>query len=176
MCYQVRFVTRSVKCMVTMRWVMAWLAQCAISSHVILRSSSRIWSTPSTLWSSVDVRGHSLCSTFPHESVEPSVKLCFGQQFPHHTLPSANWISVGVFPRNVSILMYARWLSLVTVPEIRTAAISTPCRFQVHTPPETNYTALAARSSPVQLLKWRERLSFTYAVLPTCAFLLRSPS
>jgi len=25
MCYQVRFITRSVKCMVTMRWVMAWL-------------------------------------------------------------------------------------------------------------------------------------------------------
>jgi len=32
------------------------------------------------------------------------------------------------------------------------------CRFQVHTPPETNYTAVAARSSPVQLLKWLERL------------------
>ena len=27
---------------------------------------------------------------FPHESVEPSVILCFGQQFPHYTLPSAN--------------------------------------------------------------------------------------
>ena len=25
MCYQVRFITRSVKCMVTMRWVLAWL-------------------------------------------------------------------------------------------------------------------------------------------------------
>ena len=25
MCYQVRFITRSVKCMVTMRWVIAWL-------------------------------------------------------------------------------------------------------------------------------------------------------
>ena len=25
MCYQVRFITRSVKCLVTMRWVMAWL-------------------------------------------------------------------------------------------------------------------------------------------------------
>jgi len=25
MCYQVRFITRSVKCMVTVRWVMAWL-------------------------------------------------------------------------------------------------------------------------------------------------------
>ena len=25
MCYRVRFITRSVKCMVTMRWVMAWL-------------------------------------------------------------------------------------------------------------------------------------------------------
>jgi len=25
MCYQVRFITRSVKCMVTMRWAMAWL-------------------------------------------------------------------------------------------------------------------------------------------------------
>ena len=34
--------------------------------------------------------GCSLCSTSPHESAEPSVKLCFGQQFPHHTLPSAN--------------------------------------------------------------------------------------
>ena len=32
-------------------------AECAISSHVILRSSSRIWSTRSTLSSSVDVRG-----------------------------------------------------------------------------------------------------------------------
>jgi len=27
----------------------------------------------------------------------------------------------------------------------------------VHTPPETKYTALASRSSPVQLLKWRDR-------------------
>jgi len=68
------------------------------------------------------------------------------------------WNSVGVFPRNVSILMYTRWSSLVTVRETRTAAISTLCLFQAHTPPETNYTALAARSSPVQLLKWRERL------------------
>jgi hypothetical protein len=32
-------------------------AECAVSSHVILRSSYRIWSTVSTLWSSVDVRG-----------------------------------------------------------------------------------------------------------------------
>ena len=76
---------------------------------------------------------------------------------PHASI-SELWISVGVFSRNVSILMYARWSSLVTVPETRTAAISTFCRFQVHTPPETNYTALAARSSPVQLLKWREIL------------------
>jgi len=35
-------------------------------------------------------------------------------------------------------------LLVVTVPETRTAAISTLCRFQVHPPPETNYTALAA--------------------------------
>jgi len=27
----------------------------------------------------------------------------------------------------------------------------------VHTPPETNYTALVSRSSPVQLLKWQDR-------------------
>ena len=32
----------------------------------------------------------------------------------------------------------------VTVPETRTAAISTLCHFQVQTPPETNYTARAA--------------------------------
>jgi len=38
--------------------------------------------------------------------------------------------------------MYARWSSLVTVPETRTAAISTLCRFHVHTAPETKYTAL----------------------------------
>jgi len=48
-------------------------------------------------------------------------------------------------------------LRVVAVPETRTAAISTLRRFQVHTPSETNYTALAAWSSPVQLLKWRER-------------------
>jgi len=53
--------------------------------------------------------------------------------------------------------MYARWSSLVTVPETRTAAVSTLCRFHVHTPLETKYTALASRSSPVQLLKWRDR-------------------
>ena len=64
---------------------------------------------------------------------------------------------VGVFPRNVSILMYVRWSPLVTVPETRTAAISTLCLFHMHTPPETNYTALASRSSPVQLLKWQDR-------------------
>ena len=34
--------------------------------------------------------GRSLCLTSSHESAEPSVKLCFGQQFPHHTLPSGN--------------------------------------------------------------------------------------
>ena len=67
------------------------------------------------------------------------------------------WDSIGVFPRNISILMYARWSSLVTVPEIRTAAISTLCHFHVHITPETKYTALASRSSPVQLLKWRDR-------------------
>ena len=53
--------------------------------------------------------------------------------------------------------MYARWSSLVTVPETWTAAISTLCRFHVHTPMETKYTALASRSSPVQLLKWQDR-------------------
>ena len=41
--------------------------------------------------------GRSLCSAFPHEL----------------------WISFRVFPRNVSILMYACWSSLVTVPETR---------------------------------------------------------
>jgi len=71
----------------------------------------------------------------------------------NHLLQKFVW----VFPRNVSILMYARWSSLVTVPETRTAAISTLCHFHVHTPPETNYTALASRSSPVQLLKWQDR-------------------
>jgi transposase len=35
-------------------------------------------------------------------------------------------------------------LRVVAVPETRTAANSTFCRFQKHTPPETNYTALAA--------------------------------
>ena len=35
-------------------------------------------------------------------------------------------------------------LQVVAVPETRTAAISTLCRFQVHIPPEANYTALAA--------------------------------
>ena len=30
-------------------------------------------------------------------------------------------------------------------------------RFHVHIPLETKYTALASRSSPVQLLKWRDR-------------------
>jgi hypothetical protein len=65
--------------------------------------------------------------------------------------------SDGVFQRNVSILMNARWSSLVTVPETRTATISTLCRFYVHTPPETKYTALASRSSTVQLLKCRDR-------------------
>jgi len=55
-----------------------------------------------------------------------------------HTSISELWISVGVFPRNVSILMYARWSSLFTVPETRTVAISMLCRFHVHTPPETN--------------------------------------
>jgi len=74
-----------------------------------------------------------------------------------HTSISELWISVGVFPRNVSILMYARCSSLVTVPETRTATISTLCLFHVHTPPETKYTALASRSSPVQLLKLRDR-------------------
>ena len=45
--------------------------------------------------------GRSLCSTFPHKSVEPSMKLCFGQQFPHHTLPSANCRSpLELSPRN----------------------------------------------------------------------------
>ena len=34
--------------------------------------------------------GRSLCPIYPHESAELSVKLCFGQQFPHHTLPPAN--------------------------------------------------------------------------------------
>ena len=35
-------------------------------------------------------------------------------------------------------------LRVVALPETRTASISTLCRFQVHTPPATNYTALAA--------------------------------
>ena len=69
--------------------------------------------------------GRSLCSTFPHESAEPSVKLCFGQVSTPHTSLSELCISVGVFPRNVSFLMYARLSSLVRVPETRTAAIST---------------------------------------------------
>ena len=67
------------------------------------------------------------------------------------------WNPIGVFPRNISILMYARWSSLVMVPETQTATISTLCRFHMHTPPETKYTALASRSSPVQMLKWWDR-------------------
>jgi len=50
-----------------------------------------------------------------------------------HTSISELWISVGVFPRNVSILMYVRWSSIVTVPESRTAAISTSFP-RAHTP------------------------------------------
>jgi hypothetical protein len=81
--------------------------------------------------------------------------------------------SDGVFPRNVSILMYARWSSLVTVPEARTAAISTLCRFHVHTPPETKYTALASRSSTVQLLKWRDRWHYYLrSVANVCIFFM----
>jgi hypothetical protein len=66
-------------------------------------------------------------------------------------------------------LMYARWSSLVTVPETRTAAISMLCRFHVHTPMETKYTVLASRSSPVQLLKWRYRwLHYLCSVANVC--------
>jgi len=65
---------------------------------------------------------------------------------------------VPFFMKSVQQLLYARCSSLFMVPETRTAAISTFCLFQVHRSPETNYTALAARRSPVQLLKWRERL------------------
>ena len=144
-------IRRLCKCSVTMRYadVGDIPAECAVSSHVILRSSSRIWSTRSTLWSSVDVRGRSVCSTFPHESAVPSVNLCFCQQFQHHTSISELWISVGVFPRNVLILMYARWSSLVTVTGTWAASISTLCRFDVHTLPggETHCTSFQTFSS-----------------------------
>ena len=120
--------------------------------------------TRSTLWPSVNLRGRpdfGSCSMLNLPSwkrwAQREIVLRSTVSTPHTSI-SELWISVGVFPRNVSILMYARWSSLVTVPETRTAAISMLCRFQVHTPPETNYTAVAARSSPVQLLKWRERL------------------
>jgi len=79
------------------------------------------------------------------------------------------WNSIGVFQRNFSILMYARWSSLVTVPETRIAASSTLCHFHVHIPPETKYTALSSRSSPVQLLKWRDRwLHYLRSVANVC--------
>ena len=131
--------------------------------HVILRSSSRIWSTRSTLWPSVDVRGRPDFGSFSMLNL-PSRKGWAQREIvlrstvsTPHTSISELWLSVGVFPRNVSILIYTRWSSLVTVPEARTAAISTLCRFHVHTPPETKYTALASRSSPVQMMKWRDR-------------------
>jgi hypothetical protein len=131
--------------------------------HVILRSSSRLWSTRSTLWSSVDVRGHPDFGLFSMLNL-PSRKrwaqceiVLQSTVSTPHTSINELWISVGVFPRNVSILMYARWPSLVTVHETRTAAISSLSRFHVHTRPGTKYTALASRSSPVQLLKWQDR-------------------
>jgi hypothetical protein len=74
-----------------------------------------------------------------------------------HTFISELWISIAVFPCNVSSLMYACWSSLVTVPDTQTAVISTLCRFHVHMPTETKYTAPASKSSPVQLLKWQDR-------------------
>jgi len=141
--------------------VRVWM--CAISSYVTLWSSSRIWSTHSTLWSSFNFRGCPDLGSFSMLNL-PSWKRWAQHEIVFqstvstpHTSISKLWISIGVFPRNVSILMYTRWSSLVMVPETWTATISTLCRFQVHTPPETNYTALAAWSSPVQLLKWRDR-------------------
>ena len=101
--------------------------------------------------------GRSLCSTFPHESADPAWNCAPANSFHTTHFHQRTVDLLGVFPRNVSILMYARWSSLVTVPETRTAAISTLCRFHVHIPPETKYTALASRSSPVQLLKWWDR-------------------
>src|SRR5436189_6010094 len=57
-----------------------------------------------------------------------------GEDGPFHSLDcdfnsgskslKALWISVGFFPRKVSILMYARCSSIVTVPETRTGSIS----------------------------------------------------
>jgi len=39
----------------------------------------------------------------------------------------------------------------------------------MHTPTETKYTALASRSSPVQLLKWRDRwLHYLCSVANVC--------
>ena len=52
--------------------------------------------------------GRSLCSTSPHECAEHIVKLCFGQQFPHHTLPSANCGS----PLEFSHVMFQFWCTL----------------------------------------------------------------
>ena len=72
--------------------------------------------------------------------------------------------------------MNARWSSLVTVPETRTDAISTLCLFHVHTLPETKYTALTSRRSPVQLLKWRDRWRHYLRSVTNVFFRLRSPS
>ena len=81
--------------------------------HVILWSSYRIWSTCSTFWSSVDVQG---CPDFGSFSMLnlPSWKRWAQREIvlqstvsTPHTSISELWISVGVFPRNVSILMYA---------------------------------------------------------------------
>ena len=108
-----------------------------------------------TLWSSVDVRGRPDFGSFCMPNL-PSRKRCAQREIvllstvsTPHTSVSELWISVGVFPRNVSILMYARWLSLVTVPETWTASISTLCRFDVHTLPggETHCTSFQTFSS-----------------------------
>jgi hypothetical protein len=131
------------------RQILAIFLQNVQFLHVILRSSSRIWSTRSTLWSSVDVRGRPDFGSFSMLNL-PTRKRCAQREIVLQStisLPltsiSELWISVGVCPHNVSILMYARGSSLVTVPETRTASISTLCRFDVHTLPggETHCTS-----------------------------------
>jgi len=128
---------------------------CDISSHVAQRSSARKSATSFTLHSSVDVFGlPGLGSSFM--VTRPSLKrvaqretVLWSTVCSPQTSRKALWISVGVLPRKVSILMYDLWSSPVTVPEAPADAMSNIRQFKMAYTREVTNTRAA--SSSIQL-------------------------
>ena len=103
------------------------------SSYIARRSSSRASATSFTLPSSVDVLGLPGLGSLSMFKQSPRKRLAHQETVLRSTVNSSQtsfktpWISVGILPHKVSILIYDLWSEIVPVPDTPAGSISSSC-------------------------------------------------